>query len=57
MDGRCAGVEGFHDMAVAPAFSGLGDIGLEQDPCFQGQAGGMATFMDHRFERLTLFGA
>jgi hypothetical protein len=57
MDGREAGIERFHDPAVAPAVAVFGNIGLEQDARLQGQARGVGSLMDHRFERLTLFGA
>jgi hypothetical protein len=41
-----AGVQGFHDPAVAPALTRVGDIGLEQNTSLQDRGGGMLALAD-----------
>src|ERR1700722_10934470 len=55
--GCLAGIQGFHDAAVTPALTRLGNVGLEQDPCLEHPSGGMLALADQRFERLSLLQA
>jgi hypothetical protein len=50
-DSRETGVQGSNDPAVAPAFTGLGDIGLEQHTRLQDRRGRVLAFADQSFQR------
>jgi len=46
-----AGVQRFHDAAVAPALTGLGDIRLEQHASLEDRGRGMLALADQIFQR------
>ena len=50
-DGGDTGIQRFHDAAVAPALTRIGDIRLEQHTSLQDRGGGMLTFADQIFQR------
>jgi hypothetical protein len=50
-EGGDTGIQRFHDAAVAPALTRIGDIRLEQHTSLQDRGGGMLTFADQIFQR------
>src|SRR5450631_3060723 len=56
-DGCLTGIQGFHDAAVTPALTRLGNVGLEEDPSLQHLSGGTLALADQRFKRLSLLRA
>jgi hypothetical protein len=50
-EGGDTGIQRFHDAAVAPALTRIGDIRLEQHTSLQDRGGGTLTFADQVFQR------